>query len=233
MTGGGGDAGDLERVRVLVLAKAPAPGRVKTRLGASVGMATAADLAAAALLDTVAAATAAVGPARCVLALEGDLADACRSADLRAALAGWRTVPQRGDGLGERIAAAHADTHAGAGRGSVVQVGMDTPQVTAADLLAVAARLADVPAVLAPAADGGWWALALRDPVAAGAVADVPMSTPTTYDDTRAALEASGLVVGSAPVVTDVDTAEEAAAVARSWPDLHFSRAWRALGAGS
>lgn len=215
--------------RVLVLAKAPVPGRVKTRLGATVGMAAAADLAAAALLDTVAAANAAVGPGRCLLALEGELAEGRLAAELATALAGWRSYPQRGDGLGRRIAAAHAD----AGPGPVVQIGMDTPQVRPADLEDVAARLADAPAVLAPAADGGWWALALRNPARAAAVADVPMSTATTHDDTRRALEASGTAVTGAPVLADVDTAEDAAAVAQGWPELHFSRAWRALGAGS
>ena len=212
--------------RVLVLAKAPVPGLVKTRLGATVGMAVAAELAAAALLDTLAAATAAVGPGRCLLALEGDLRAAVRSGDLAAALAGWRAYPQRGQGLGQRIAAAHAD----AGAGPVVQIGMDTPQVGAADLDGVAARLADAAAVLAPAADGGWWALALRDPARAAAVAAVPMSTSTTHDDTRRALETAGTPVIGAPVLTDVDTAEEAAAVALAWPDLRFSRLWHSLG---
>jgi uncharacterized protein len=211
--------------RVLVLAKAPVPGRVKTRLGAVVGTVAAADLAAAALLDTLAAATAAVSPGRCLLALEGDLRVAARAADLADALAGWRIYPQRGDGLGRRIAAAHAD----AGPGPVVQIGMDTPQIGAPDLDGVAVGLADAPAVLAPAADGGWWALALRDPARAVAVAAVPMSTSTTHDDTRRALEAAGSPVASAPVLTDVDTAEDAAAVALGWPDLLFSRLWRAL----
>ena len=214
--------------RVLVLAKVPVPGRVKTRLGATVGMAAAADLAAAALLDTLAAANAAVGPTRCLLALEGDLRAARRADDLAAALAGWRTYAQRGDGLGQRIAAAHAD----AGPGPVVQIGMDTPQVRARELDGVAARLADAPAVLAPAEDGGWWALALRDPARAAAVAAVPMSTPTTHDDTRRALKAAGIPVATgAPVLADVDTAEDAAAVAQAWPELRFSRLWRALAA--
>ena len=220
---------DIAPHRVLVLAKAPVSGRVKTRLGAAVGMAAAADLAAAALLDTLAAANAAVGPGRCLLALEGELRAARRADDLAAALAGWRTYAQRGEGLGQRIAAAHAD----AGPGPVVQIGMDTPQAVAADLDGVAALLADAPAVLAPAADGGWWALALRDPARAAAVAAVPMSTATTYDDTRRALEAAGTPVTGASLLADVDTAEEAVAVAQAWPDLRFSRLWRALAAGT
>ena len=212
--------------RVLVLAKAPVAGRVKTRLGATVGMAAAAALAAAALLDTLAAAAAAVGPGRCLLALEGDLRETRERDEIAAALAGWRSYPQRGEGLGARIAAAHAD----AGPGPVVQIGMDTPQVGARELDGVAAGLVDAPAVLAPAADGGWWALALRDPARAAAVAAVPMSTATTHDDTRRALEEAGTSVGGAPVLVDVDTAEEAAAVAAAWPHLRFSRLWHSLG---
>ena len=208
--------------RVLVFAKAPVPGRVKTRLATTVGLDVAAELAAAALLDTVAAAEAAVGADRCLLALEGDLAASRRGDDLLRATAGWRTYPQRGDGLGERLAAAHAD----AGPGPVVQVGMDTPQVNAADLADLARRLDDAPAVLAAAEDGGWWALGLSDPAGAAALADVPMSTSTTYNHTLRALEHAGLVVGKAPTAFDVDTAVEAAAVAEQWPGLRFSRRW-------
>ena len=49
-------------------------------------------------------------------------------------------------------------------------------------------RLADHDAVLGPAEDGGWWVLALRDPVARRGLGGVAMSTPTTGADTRAAL---------------------------------------------
>ena len=69
-------------------------------------------------------------------------------------------------------------------------------------------------AVLGPAADGGWWVLALRDPAAARPLLDVPMSTPTTHDDTLAALTAAGLRVATAATLRDVDTAEDADAVA-------------------
>ena len=55
---------------------------------------------------------------------------------------------------------AHADA---AGPGATVQIGMDTPQVTAADLVAVQEAAAEGAAVLGPAADGGWWVLALSD----------------------------------------------------------------------
>ncbi len=208
--------------RVLVVAKAPVPGRAKTRLGALVGDTAAAELAAASLLDVVDAATAAVGAAACHLALEGDLDDGVRPEEVRVALTGWTVHAQTDGDLGRRLAHAHGAL----GPGPVVQVGMDTPQLTAELLHTVLDGLADHDAVLAPATDGGWWALALRDPARAAVLADVPMSTPTTYADTVAALEADGLRVAGAPELTDVDTATDAAEVAALAPRSRFARAW-------
>lgn len=215
--------------RVLVVAKAPVPGRVKTRLGATIGMDAASEVAAASLLDTLLAATAAAGPGCCHLALEGDLAEAVRGRELLGAAAGWTTSPQRGSGLAERLVDAHAAVPPGPG--PVVQVGMDTPQVTPADLAAVAAALGHGDAVLGPASDGGWWVLALRDPTAARPLLDVPMSTPTTHDDTLAALTTAGLRVATAAALRDVDTAEDADAVAAVAGESNFARAWRRHGA--
>ena len=199
--------------RALVVAKAPVAGRVKTRLGATVGDDVAAEVAAAALLDTLSACAEAVGSQRCHLSLAGDLAEAVSADDLLAATAGWQVHPQVGDGFDERLARAHADV-AGSGPGGVVQVGMDTPQVTPALLAQVAAGLDEHDAVLAPAEDGGGWALALRDPRAASVLAGVPMSTPTTGEDTRAALVAAGLDVATGPSLRDVDELADADAVA-------------------
>jgi len=205
----------------LVLAKAPVTGRVKTRLGADIGMDLAAALAAAALRDSLLACLDAVGAASCHLALDGDLRDAHDAGELEALLAGWTVRPQADGELGERIAHAVAEVP-----GPVVQIGMDTPQVDADMLRSVAAGLEQHDAVLGEAADGGWWVLALRDPAAAAALAGVPMSTPTTYDDTRAALVAAGLDVGTAPVLEDVDTVAEAERVAALAPATAFAAAW-------
>lgn len=207
--------------RMLVIAKAPVAGRVKTRLGAEIGMAAAAELAAAALLDTVAACVAAAGPDRCHLALEGDLAEAVHGEEIRAALSGWRVTAQRGEGLGERLVAAHADVP-----GRRVQVGMDTPQVTPELLAEVAARLDDHDAVLGRAEDGGWWVLALHGAGPAAVLPQVPMSDPRTYDATRAALRADGLAVGDATALRDVDRVEDGHAVAAAAPTTRFARAW-------
>jgi glycosyltransferase A (GT-A) superfamily protein (DUF2064 family) len=100
---------------------------------------------------------------------------------------------------------------------------MDTPQVTA-DLLAdVWGALAGADAVLAPADDGGWWALALRDPHHAAALRHVPMSQPDTGVRTAAALRAHGLAVATGPALRDVDTAADARAVAAACPAGRFA----------
>jgi len=208
---------------VLVVAKAPVPGRVKTRLASAVGPEASAELAAAALLDTLAVCRTAFGPGRCRLALEGSLDGAVRGAELRSALAGWRIIPQRGPDLATRLAHAHHDA---GGPGGVVQIGMDTPQVTADLLHEVVAGLATTDAVLGPAEDGGWWVLALRDPAAAQALVGVPMSTERTGALTAAALRDLGLAVRSAPTLRDVDTVADAEAVAAVVPGSRFAAAW-------
>ncbi|QYJ05292.1 DUF2064 domain-containing protein [Nocardioides panacisoli] len=207
--------------RMLVIAKAPVPGRVKTRLGADVGMEVAAEVAAASLLDTLEACAEAVGPDHCHVALAGDLADAVRGDELRAALEGWHVTPQRGDGLGERLAAAHADV-----AGPRVQVGMDTPQVTAPLLRDVATGLDTHDAVLGRAVDGGWWVLALRDAAPARVLPHVPMSSEETHDATLAALRGEALTVGDTVELRDVDHVADADAVAADAPDSHFARCW-------
>jgi glycosyltransferase A (GT-A) superfamily protein (DUF2064 family) len=209
-------------MRALVVAKAPVAGRVKTRLGAVIGMEAAARVAAAALLDTLVACRSAFD--ECHLALDGDLGGVEDETSLREHLAGWVVHPQRGTTFGERLAHAHADA---AGSGPTVQVGMDTPQVTPADLLEVAAAGAGESAVLGPAADGGWWVLALQDPAAAAGLAGVPMSRPDTHDLTRRALVRAGHSVATARTLRDVDTFADGEAVFAGLSHGHFHRVWQ------
>jgi uncharacterized protein len=201
-------------VQLLVIAKAPVPGQVKTRLCPPCTPVQAARVAAAALSDTLAAAGA-TPAVRHTIVHYGQLM----------APDGWRRVPQRGEGLADRLAYGFADS-ARTGTGSLL-IGMDTPQVTPELLTAVSAGLAEYDAVLGPAVDGGWWTLALRDPRDAQALTGVPMSTVDTGALTVAALAARGLRVGYGPTLRDVDTAADAYAVAQACPHGTFADAVR------
>lgn len=206
---------------VLIMAKAPEPGRVKTRLCPPLTHHEAAALAAAALTDTLTA-VGATPRVRRVLALSGDLDHALGASMINGALAGFRVIRQRGVGLAERIVQAHLDS----GPGPVFQVGMDTPQLTPELIMGAVGDLVrrDGPdAVLGLAEDGGWWGLGLRRPDRAGPVGAVAMSTPSTGSDTLAALRADGLRVGLLPVLRDVDTAADAEAVAATAPATRFA----------
>ncbi|MDZ7930575.1 MAG: DUF2064 domain-containing protein [Rhodococcus sp. (in: high G+C Gram-positive bacteria)] len=213
-------------VTALVVAKAPVPGLAKTRLAATIGDAAAAELAAASLLDTLDAVSAADVDRR-VVALTGTLSDAARADELTRALASFTVIAQRGDGLGERLANAHADA---ATTGAVLQIGMDTPQVTATLLSDAAARLGSSD-VLGSAEDGGWWALGLRNPDLARSLLDVPMSAPSTGTDTLDALTAAGASITMLPELRDVDFESDLEAVAQLCaPNSRFRIAVRQRG---
>ncbi|RZU75373.1 hypothetical protein EV384_3912 [Micromonospora kangleipakensis] len=209
---------------LLVMAKAPVAGTVKTRLCPPATPVGAARIAAAALRDTLDAVRATPGVIP-VLALRGRLADAEEGAALTAALAGWTVLPQRGDGLGDRLAHAHADVAAAWPGRPVLQIGMDTPQVTPARLGVAVRRLLTVDAVLGRAVDGGWWALGLRDARHAAALREVPMSTAQTGRRTVAALADRGLRTAPLAVLRDVDEWPDALAVAAEVPESRFARA--------
>lgn len=190
---------------LLVMAKAPVAGRVKTRLSPCFSPAEAAALAGAALADTLDAVVAAPARRR-VLVLDGVVPSWVP--------AGFEVWAQRGDGLAERIAHAFART-----TGPALLVGMDTPQLTARHLT-VDWTAHD--AWFGPAQDGGFWALGLREPDP-DLVLGVPMSADETGAIQLARLHAAGLRVGMLPKLRDVDTPECAAAVAHDAPWTRFA----------
>ena len=213
-----------ETVHGLVMAKAPEPGSTKTRLAATVGPKHAAELSAAAFLDTLHTCRTVFGVGRRHVSLAGSLERADDAERIRAALAGWEVRPQDDGSFAERLVRAHGQVP-----GPVVQVGTDTPQITAEDLRGVVALLDDADAVLGPAVDGGWWVLALREPEAAACLTGVPMSSPETGAKTLTALREAGLSVALAPQMRDVDVAADAEAVADLAPWTEFARLWRSV----
>ncbi|MFI0874927.1 DUF2064 domain-containing protein [Streptomyces parvus] len=206
---------------LLVIAKEPVAGRVKTRLCPPFSPVEAAELATAALTDTLE--TLLTLPARRrVLVLDGLPGPWTPP--------GFEVVPQSAGGLDERLAAAF-----GGCTGPALLVGMDTPQLTAGLLAPVLARDAwdGCGAWFGPAEDGGFWALGLAEPDPA-LLRGVPMSLPETGAVQRRRLVEAGLVVRDLPVLTDVDTAADARRVAAAAPGGRFAGVLgRLTGAGA
>ncbi|MQA77328.1 MAG: DUF2064 domain-containing protein [Streptosporangiales bacterium] len=202
-------------MQIVVLAKRPAPGRVKTRLTPPFTPDQAAALAAASLTDTLDAVGAAPVAAR-ALAFDEDPDGWLRP--------GYDLVEQVAGGLGDRLAGAVRDAYALCGL-PLLLVGMDTPQLTPRLLAAAARRLlvTGVDAVLGPATDGGYWAIGFRTP-RDHAFAGVPMSTPATYRAQRRRLWTLGLRVDELHPLTDVDDVATARGVAASSPHTRFAR---------
>jgi hypothetical protein len=202
---------------VVVIAKEPRPGRVKTRLCPPCTPHQAADLAEAALIDTLEAVDAAVCVER-VLALDGSPGPWLTP--------GWRVVPQRGRGLGARLDAAVCAVD-----GPVLVVGMDTPQLSPDHVADACHRLgrSGTDAVLGPAPDGGYWAIGFRGR-RAGAFDTVEMSTAHTAAQQRRRLAELGLRVADLAPLRDVDTFADARAVAQLAPHSRFARALHETG---
>jgi glycosyltransferase A (GT-A) superfamily protein (DUF2064 family) len=201
---------------LIVIAKAPVPGRVKTRLVPPLTYSQAADIAGAALRDTLRVASAMPAHVH-LLAFDGD-AEPWRPL-------GWQVVDQPPGGLDVRLAAAFAAADPGR---SALLVGMDTPQLCPAQLAAFDPVRYD--AALGPADDGGYWAIGFRDPaLAAETIPGVPMSTADTGAEQLRRL--AGLRVQLLEPLTDVDTIETAEQVAAQAPATQFARTLAAVSA--
>jgi rSAM/selenodomain-associated transferase 1 len=199
---------------VIVIAKAPVPGRCKTRLCPPCTPYEAAQLAAAALRDTIRA-VGACRAARKVVALDGRTGNWLPS--------NFEVIPQRGPSLDKRIASAFMDV----GQRALL-VGMDTPQLTPEILDDALSTLAGADAVLGHTFDGGFWAVGLQEP-SASAFVGVPMSTTRTGAEQQHRLENLGLEVANLTLMRDVDYIADAIEVASLEPNNLFATTLAAM----
>jgi len=142
---------------LIVFARAPQPGRVKSRLAASIGEHAAAEIYARLLGQALALAADWAGPK---IIAAADAVAMAYFASLPEA-AGFRVIPQVGDELGARMLAAFERALADAP--AAILIGSDIVDAETSDLLAAATCLAardDI--VIGPAADGGYWLLGMK-----------------------------------------------------------------------
>jgi glycosyltransferase A (GT-A) superfamily protein (DUF2064 family) len=206
-------------VGLAVIAKSPVAGRVKTRLCPPCTPEQAAHLAEAALADTLAA-VAATPASRYVCVLDGEPGPWLPE--------GFEVIPQQGDGLDERLAAAFE-----AMPEPTFLVGMDTPQITPSLLMRAGDALMrpGTDAVLGHTEDGGYWGIGLRPAAFRRELFEgVPMSQRDTGALQVERLLANGLAVDvGLPVLIDVDTMNDARLVATIAPNTSFAGRMRSL----
>ena len=201
------------RPRLIVFARVPILGRVKTRLAASIGDEAALAVHRALLATTLERAVEA-SPGELELCIDGD--DPHGECAALARASGARLRRQSGASLGERMD--EALTRA-LGDGCLpVLVGCDAPALKADDLHAAFEALAQVDAVFAPAEDGGYALVGCSRPIAE-AFRAIDWGSPTVMAETRVRLTGAGIGWCELRTLWDVDDAE----------DL---RRWQATGAG-
>lgn len=202
---------EFPEARLLIFAKAPVPGRVKTRLAARLGARGAAELYKRLLRRTLAIArTARLCPVElwCAPDARHGFFAACRRDH------GVRLRRQRDGDLGRRMN--QALKQALAGNAYAVLIGGDCASLGAMELREAFGQLAaGREAVLGPAADGGYLLVGLRRPGPA-LFRNIAWSTPAVLAATRRRLRRTGLVWVELPVGWDVDTPADVRRLRRS-----------------
>jgi uncharacterized protein len=187
---------------LIVFAKQPVPGRVKTRLARTLGERAAAELGEAFLRDTLRH-CAAVRGARRVLCFEP-----ASALDWFAALDPGASCSAQCEGdLGARLEEAFERAFA-EGAPAVVALGSDAPHLHSACYEDALARAAPGRVVLGPSADGGYTLIGLAAPTP-GLFADIPWSTPGVLAATVQRSRALGLEVELLAEGFDVDEAAD------------------------
>jgi rSAM/selenodomain-associated transferase 1 len=188
-------------VAVAIMAKAPVPGQVKTRLCPPLAPAEAAELARCFLLDRLALVSRLDGAAAVLAHAPADAGRAFEALD-----PGIARLPQRGAGLSERLTAVFGDL-LGAGHAAVIAVDTDSPTLPREHLQRAvdALRTAGPDVVIGPSADGGYCLIGARA-VHSTLFDGIPWSTPAVLAATLSRARAAGLRVECLPEGFDVDT---------------------------
>lgn len=195
---------------LVIFAKTPHPGTVKTRLAQTIGDDAACQLYRGMLEDTVRlglewqGARTADPNRRVCLQYAGDAPD-----ELRALAARWgiRAEPQVGEGLGARMANA-LDQAFESGARSACVIGTDCPHIPMAALEMAFRSMRFEPATLGPTFDGGYWLVGSARP-RPDLFDGIVFSTPTVMAQTLALLAAQNVAPHLLEFLYDVDTIDD------------------------
>jgi rSAM/selenodomain-associated transferase 1 len=186
------------------MARAPIPGRCKTRLATAMGDHHAARLCRGMLLDTLGHVERAWPPeARLVVmaAPEDDGVNAIRAL----APSRWEVIAQDGADLGERLSHAFTALSVDAADGAVALVDADSPTAPWAEAAAAVAGLVGPRrACMGPCEDGGYWLLALTT-IELRVLAGIAWSTDRVAAQTRERCRELGIALREVGFAYDVD----------------------------
>ena len=197
---------------IAIFAKAPIPGRVKTRLVPPLTAEEAARVARASIEDTVHRIVPAVD-ARWTLHVDGSPDPALRTL---AREHGLPIVPQRGADLGERLAAAFRELRASGAR-IVLAIGSDSPTLDPARIREATEALTSRDLALGPTEDGGYYLIGMSGAHEA-VFAGIPWSTEHVLARTLERARDLGLAVAMLAPWYDVD---DAASLKRVYVERH------------
>lgn len=187
--------------KLIVFARAPRLGQVKTRMAATMGEAAACEAYREMLrglfenLAKVKGAEAAVAPADA----EGELREFVPS--------GWRVRPQAEGPLEARLVEAFRNAFA-EGAQRVAIIGSDCPEITGTHIRGAFKALREADAVFGPATDGGYWLAGLKAP-RAELFEGIPWSTPEVLGSTLARAKSLGLKIDLLEILADIDTEQD------------------------
>lgn len=198
---------------LVIFAKAPIPGQVKTRLCPPLTPDEAATLHGSFVLDQLERSKAAIAKFR--LPVERVLACAPSSAHvffkIMAERQGVRLLDQEGDDLGARMHASFVHLFED-GFKRVVVIGTDVPSLPLTHYRQAFESLATQDLVLGPAQDGGYYLIGLTRPMG-GLFHDIPWSTDGVLAATRERAAGLGLKTALLPAWRDVDTLDDLRAI--------------------
>ncbi len=186
---------------LVMMAKFPEAGLVKTRLAADIGHRPAAELYECFIRDLLQHLASDTWSFRLAISPGEKTKET-------ASLFGHELtqIPQRGEGLGDRMENVFHEIF-GAGFEYVVLIGSDAPDLPLDFIDEAFTALADQDAVLGPSCDGGYYLVGLRrDGFRKGLFADIPWSTPEVFSMQLRHFRDKGLRAYILPPWRDIDT---------------------------
>ncbi len=189
---------------IIVFARLPEPGKVKTRLARATG-----DLLAAGVYRACAehafSQTLQLPATVRKFVFFADPAD--EQEIKRWVPAGFSCLPQSGADVGQRMANA-AQSVLSTGASACVIVGTDAPDLSPAILQDAIAALDRVDVVLGPALDGGYYLIGMNRP-RPELFTGISWGTSSVFASTLDAVKQANLTVGLLPALLDIDTGED------------------------